>query len=350
MTELEALLKIGTALTSTMGRADVLYLLVKTIAEVIDVARCSVILVDEDADSARVLATFENQALRELTITLDKYPEIEAAIETGRVVFVEDAEHDALMRGVFPSFRHLNIASILVIPIMFHERVLGTLFLRTSRAQRPFTSQEILFCETASRMAANFLLSLTQYQLVVEENEKLADQSVRDSLTGLYNQAALDRLVRETVAQAIRYGRPLSCLMLDVDGFKAVNDRHGHDQGNEVLKVVAKAIGGAIRQSDIAARYGGDEFAILLPETDAAGARTKAERIRSAVTKAHPLHVTVSVGIACCPSANIRLAEDLIRRADQALYAAKAAGKDCVMDLASSPPPPPESQGRIRAV
>ena len=349
MEALEALLKIGTALTSTKSRGDVLYLLVQTIAEVIDVARCSVILVDEENHSGRVLATYENQALREFTITLQKYPEIEEAVETGRAVFVEDVERDARMLGVLSSFRHLNISSILVIPIMFHERVLGTLFLRTSRSQRAFTRQEILFCEAASRMAANFLLSLTQYQIVVEENEKLAEQAVRDALTGLYNQATLDRLVQEAVAQAKRYGRPLSCLMIDVDNFKTVNDRYGHDQGNEVLKAVAKAIAGTLRQSDIAARYGGDEFGILLPETDAAGAWTKAERIRKAVKKAHRLRVTVSIGIAACPSASVRIAEDLIRNADQALYVAKANGKDRVINRCPTEQRTPESQGPVQA-
>lgn len=329
---LEALLRIGQALNSATSRQAALYLLVKAIADVIEVARCSVILIDEEDGAGRVLATYENPSLRELTIQLHKYPEIEAAVQTGQVVFVENVEGDERMSSVASLLQRMNIASILVIPIMFHERVLGTLFLRTSRLQRRFTRDELLFCETASRMAANFLLGLTRYQLLAEEKDKLAEQVLRDPLTGLYNQSSLYNVLRETLRQADRYSRSLSCLMIDIDNFKQINDRLGHEKGNLVLKGVATALTETLRKSDAAARYGGDEFGIVLPETDAEGALLKAERIRHAVSALDVsvgAPVTVSIGVATFPtSEGVTTAEDLIRTADHALYRAKALGKN----------------------
>jgi diguanylate cyclase (GGDEF)-like protein len=333
MKELQALLDISKNLPATQSRQEVLYLLVKAIASVIEVTRCSVILIDQDAMHGRVLASFEDPSLREIPINLEKYPEIQEAVSTAEMVLVEDVEHDARMREVAPLVRHLRVASILVIPIMFYERVLGTLFLRTSRPHRSFTREEILFCETASRMAANFLLGVTQYQAVVEEKARLAEEAMRDPLTGLGNRASFARALSESVAYAKRHQRPLACLMIDADDFKPINDRFGHRQGDRVLSAIADAITGALRESDVAARYGGDEFVVLLRDTDGPGAFTKAERIRDAVRNSRVLDgaepMTVSIGIAIWNDLiGLDPDYDLLAEADRALYTAKTNGKN----------------------
>jgi diguanylate cyclase (GGDEF)-like protein len=341
MKELQALLKIGTVLASTNDRKEVLYVLVKIIAEVVDVVRCSVILVDRPASIGRVVATYENPKVNDLQIDLNKYPEIEESITTGQLVLVRNVQKDPRMMLVIPRLQHLDIRSILVIPIVYHEQVLGTLFLRTSRPHRAFSQRELLFCQAAARMTANTLLGLSRYQLVVREKKQLAKQAGRDSLTGLYNLRTLFLRLEEEMAIASRYGRALSYLMLDIDNFKHVNDTFGHRDGDNLLKQVSETILGSIRKADVVARYGGDEFGIILPETDSAGGRIQAERILHALRNlsfpigSRMVRVSASIGVATVPDEVIKTAEDLIRRADAALYTAKHQGKNRM--IASEP-------------
>lgn len=336
---LEGLVEIASALTSTKTCEDILSVLVRVIADVVDVVRCSVILIGQHQGVGQVVATFENASLKALTVDLEKYPEITEALKTGQVVLIEDVHHDVRMKGVVASLKHLDVCSILVIPITYREQILGTLFLRTSRPQRAFTPSELLFCQAGAKMAANALLGLADHQRLVEHNEELANQAAQDTLTGLLNHGSLLTRLDQAYSLAERYGRPLSYLMVDLDHFKHINDTFGHQEGDHALQRVAQAIHQAIRKSDVAARYGGDEFAIVLPETDAYGALVEAERIRRAVghirlSHQHPL--SVSIGVATMPSPVTSSKEDLMRQADQALYLAKTAGRNRTVSYATT--------------
>ncbi|MGH8464094.1 MAG: diguanylate cyclase, partial [Pseudomonas sp.] len=164
----------------------------------------------------------------------------------------------------------------------------------------------------------------------------LATLAATDSLTGLANRRRLDQVLRQEWARSQRNARPLSVLMIDVDHFKAFNERHGHPGGDDALRQVAAAIDNSIRRpADLAARYGGEEFLVVLPETDLQGAQLLAERIRRNV-EALPHYaddsqpVTVSVGIGCyTPNAQQDLAT-LLGSADDALYRAKRNGRNRV--------------------
>ena len=175
----------------------------------------------------------------------------------------------------------------------------------------------------------------------------LEDLAIKDELTGLYNRRELNRLLSDEVARSARTGHPLSLILLDLDRFKQVNDEHGHVAGDEVLKGVARLLGRALRRIDRAARFGGEELAILLPETPASEAVKVAERIRQqlAVTSflitnpqggEKPLFATASLGVAALDD-TVRTPEDLIRVADQELYRAKAEGRNrtCGGEVAS---------------
>ena len=164
----------------------------------------------------------------------------------------------------------------------------------------------------------------------------LEDMSNRDGLTGLYNRRAFHERLDEELARCRRHGHAVSLLMLDIDGFKAVNDSHGHQAGDSVLFTVAAQIGEQLRTTDLLARYGGEEFTVILPETGVDGAVTIAERIRAAIASAATefrigveLAATVSIGAASHP-ADAESADELIGAADQALYAAKRAGRNRV--------------------
>jgi diguanylate cyclase (GGDEF)-like protein len=158
--------------------------------------------------------------------------------------------------------------------------------------------------------------------------------SVTDDLTQLYNSRFLTQALQRETKRTSRSKRPVALLFLDLDGFKEVNDTWGHLLGSRALVEAAAILRRAARETDVVARYGGDEFAVVLPETDADGARVVAERLRGRIAGHRFLHsegvsvrLTASVGIAILPG-NATTAEDLIRAADQAMYWIKARGKN----------------------
>ncbi len=162
-----------------------------------------------------------------------------------------------------------------------------------------------------------------------------------DALTGLYNRRAFLERARQIAELARRYGFPLAMLLLDVDHFKQINDRAGHAVGDEVLHRLGQVVRRSLRRTDIAARFGGDEFVVLLPYTDLEGAREAAERIRQQVHALdRPVRFTVSIGVAAVAGAEA-LIENLLTRADRALYRAKEEGRDRVALAPAAPPPSP---------
>jgi len=156
-----------------------------------------------------------------------------------------------------------------------------------------------------------------------------------DELTGLFNTRGFAIAADRLFGQALRYARPASVLMIDLDNLKAVNDSYGHEAGNRLLRHTANALRAELRYTDVPARYGGDEFIVLLPETPSKGALEVAERIRKAVAD-RPLDMdagkiasSVSIGVACFPDDG-RTLDALATRADRALYEAKQKGRNCI--------------------
>jgi len=167
--------------------------------------------------------------------------------------------------------------------------------------------------------------------------------SVTDDLTSLYNSRYLNQVLRRESKRASRSGRPLSLLFLDLDGFKSVNDRHGHLCGSRALIEAATVIRGCARETDVPARFGGDEFALVLPDTGSEGAVAVAERVRERIaahsflkaTDGLDIRLTASVGVATLPDVAAS-AEELIKAADTAMYRVKDRGKNGVV-LATEP-------------
>ncbi|HEY9530341.1 MAG TPA: GGDEF domain-containing protein [Burkholderiales bacterium] len=160
--------------------------------------------------------------------------------------------------------------------------------------------------------------------------------SETDDLTGLFNTRGFAIAANRLFGQALRYDRPASVLMIDSDNLKRVNDAYGHDAGNRLLRQLANAIQAELRATDVPARYGGDEFIVLLPETPMKGALDVAERIRTAVSgtslalEGESVDASVSIGVACFPEDG-RSLDALAARADRALYQAKQRGRNCVV-------------------
>ena len=176
------------------------------------------------------------------------------------------------------------------------------------------------------------LALLQSHEELHRANERLREMSVTDALTGLCNRRGFDERLQQELSTASRYGFNFSMLMIDVDDFKAHNDKFGHDEGDQVLRKIAALLGEGVRLSDVACRYGGEEFAVLLPNTNMAHALMLANRLRRKIENASwdrgPL--TVSIGVGTSPQGTLDAAQ-LIHNTDAALYEAKAQGKNRVV-------------------
>ena len=165
------------------------------------------------------------------------------------------------------------------------------------------------------------------------EKRRLMERAIKDHLTKLYNRFYFEEEGNRELERARRYGYPLSLIMLDLDNFKQINDRYGHQKGDEVLIKFADVIRKNIRRTDMPVRYGGEEFLILLPHTNLEEAAKVAERIRESFSKvvfregSEAFRLTVSAGVASCEPEDCAL-ENLLHKADKALYQAKREGKN----------------------
>lgn len=240
------------------------------------------------------------------------------------------ADHELVFR-VGP-----RLGSVALLPLMHKNLLIGSINFGSVDSRR-FTSEH----------ATDFFSHLGAIASFALENAvnraRLLRSGFTDVLTGWHNRRYLQVRLAEELARARRDGETLTCLMLDLDHFKNINDTWGHAAGDDVLRELAQRIEAQVRASDVAARYGGEEFVILMPRTDTAAAARLAERVRQAVRDASvpfgddgKVDVTASVGIASVAPQSTdtdlkTLGESLLARADVALYRAKSSGRDRVV-------------------
>jgi len=191
-----------------------------------------------------------------------------------------------------------------------------------------------IFNQMADKLRHSHAEIVATNQAMQQQNQLLETLSITDGLTGLYNRSKLDAILIDEMARFKRNLRPFAVLMLDIDYFKTLNDSHGHIAGDEVIAAVAKILGQSIRSVDYAARYGGDEFIIIMVETTADMALKTAERIRAQVNdmrysaSGQIVSVTVSIGVVQCTQSDDVTPTAVFSRADSALYEAKRAGRN----------------------
>jgi diguanylate cyclase (GGDEF)-like protein len=250
----------------------------------------------------------------------------------GRPRVVRDLAATELHRA--PAERKYKTDSFISYPIITGGRKVGVINMTDKAGGEPYDELDLHLLESmVPQMAlaldrAGWHQKATQFQLL----------SITDPLTGLLNRRYLEERLGEEFERSKRHRFPMSFLMIDIDNFKEYNDRHGHQAGDLALEITAQCLKSALRSADVASRYGGEEFSILLPQTSATEALVIAERIRSRVEKASYPHdetqpggaITVSIGISAF-GPKLETPSSIIGAADHALYVAKSRGKNCVV-------------------
>jgi len=246
--------------------------------------------------------------------------------QTGKPTIVNDVSKDPRFARRFDSETHFKTRSILCAPLISRGRTIGVVQVINRRGGR-FTQADL-----------DLLLTLVEPCAIAIENailfQRTEQLTITDDLTKLFNSRYLNVYIGREIKRCKRHGIPLSIIFLDLDGFKSVNDQHGHLAGSRTLTEVGGILAEAVRESDILARYGGDEFVVVLPETPPGGALVIAERIRRAIAS-HPFlreegleaRISASFGIASYPD-HALTPEGLIQKADQAMYRVKEKDKN----------------------
>ncbi len=261
-----------------------------------------------------------------------------AVLRDGRPRIVRDVLASGQPRS--PAERKYKTDSFISYPIITGGRKVGVLNMTDKAGGEAYDDIDLRMLELiAPQMAlaldrAEWHQKATQFQLL----------SITDPLTGLLNRRYMEERLNEELDRSKRHRLAMSFLMIDIDNFKVYNDRHGHQAGDAALEITAQCLKSALRSADVASRYGGEEFSILLPQTSMAEAAVIAERIRSRVEKTSYAHgqeqphgaVTVSIGISTF-APKFETPASIVGAADHALYVAKSRGKNCVVQFAAPP-------------
>lgn len=272
------------------------------------------------AENGLVAVALARETLPDLVILDVMMPEMDG-LEACRLIKEDEATHD--LPVIFLSARDET-----------EMKVNGLTLGANDYISKPFKAEELL-----ARVSVAIRLKRERDQLRATAEEAVAsaeiahEQAMTDALTGLLNRYGLQRTLQREQAEARRYHRPLSCLLIDLDHFKNINDTYGHAAGDIALQQIAGILSKAVRGSDTVFRYGGEEFLVLLPETNLEGAMALAEKIRAASDAqlfgdGHIFPLTLSAGVASLNEHES--GHDMVARADMALYNAKALGRNRV--------------------
>ncbi|MCW8860065.1 MAG: diguanylate cyclase [Deltaproteobacteria bacterium] len=333
------LLEITETISAIRNPMTILRLIVEKMAEIIDVARCSIVSINECGDMV-VKASNDLSGHGELKLDLHKYPEIQKSLKSKQAVIVNDIKNDPLMNSVREQIKNLEFNSIVVIPVVKKESVIGTFFLRTATPVKGGITDRIYkLSQLVANISANALENAILFESVQAAQEYFEEMAIRDGLTSLYNHRHFYDRLEEEFGRADRYAAPLSLVFFDIDDFKRINDNYGHSCGDQILKKIGQLMKAVARDSDIPARYGGEEFAVILPNTAEEGAFDVANRLHNIIREhqfdqlAPNEQITISSGISTFTNKNLESFNELVQLADSRMYAAKRAGKDKVAQL-----------------
>ena len=312
--------RIATAIRESLDLGVILQKTVDEVGTALNVASCALRVEAETSeqalnyfyfgDSLETATSKQERIINDLNVhcaRLAKHPE----------TIIQDADDETYAgEETFPNA---------VVPLIFHERLIGALQVTAADPARIWGENEILLLRTVANQAA---VAVNHASLFAQ----IQQQALTDALTGCYNRRSFEMQLDREMLVAKRQHQPLSLIMLDLDRFKQLNDSAGHDAGDDALRKLAECFKQELRGVDSAARFGGDEFAVILPNSYVEGAQIVAERLRERIEQIHIKafgNLSASIGIATFPAHGSSRSE-LVVAADAALYSAKRAGRNRV--------------------
>lgn len=308
--------------------SEVLDLLVERVGRALPRWEAAFVLAAEVAGSARIVAGSRGVASRDVRLDIERYPELAEALRTGRPVMIPDVQSDPLFESARRRWSYegteVLVRAVAALPLTVAERLVGVLLLRTREPGARLTTTEESFAMQVARAAAR----------VVDADRRAPAASAgahpADPLTGLPSPAALDQRILEESERAKRYSLSFSLVLLDVDQQDELNDRLGRPSGDRLLAELGRMLQAEVRASDFVARYGGDEFALLLAETGAHGARELIHRLRARLGAESFAGLPpgerprVAAGIVAFPHPAVEETDDLLILLEAALRRGKA--------------------------
>lgn len=315
---------ITKTITPILSYETLLQTILDKSAELLKAEQGSLMLLDHETEALLLQAKIGiNNSLTE-NLRIQKGEGIAGKVaELGEPFLVEDVENDPRIKQ--KNRLRYKTRSFVSVPITIEDRVIGVLNLSDKTTGEIFNKEDLELIQSFATQAAIVI----ERNVFYTQTEELRKLTITDSLTGLPNRRYLSGRLKEELLRSQRHGRPLSLLSVDIDRFKGYNDTFGHPIGDKALKAIAESMLRSVRSVDIASRYGGDEFVIILPETDKTLAVSIAERLRSDVAEIELLPggstLTISIGIASYPEDG-KISELFLENVDNALYLAKNRG------------------------
>lgn len=331
----DLLFDIFQEVSATLRADEIFQTLVRRVGQAFGLSHCSFVLTAPGEDKGRVVAVYENPAIRDLRVDLERYPEIQEAIRTERPVIIHDVREHPLFEAIRGRWVQqkidINVQAAVALPVFVQGRAAGVFFLRTVRGDPELRAQDVAFANTIAQAAAR----------VLENEERRAAMYRRqisagatDLVTGCASLDALDRRLRDEFERARRYSLHFALVLLDIDRLRDVNEQLGQAAGDRVLGEIGLMLQREIRAPDFVARYGGDEFALILPETDVNGGRHFVARLRQVLSRhafpdlGHGRVPGLSAGVAAFPHPEVLRPEDLFAVVESALARGKSAEPD----------------------
>lgn len=332
--ELTSLLEIGKTLISSLELRDVLQSIMSQVEQLLQPKSWSLLLLDEESDELYFEIAVSPVAENLKGIRLKRGEGIAGwVVQHGQPLLIPDVAVDPRFASHIADEINYPVKSILCAPLKIRDRIFGVIELVNTADERSFNPEDLPLLDAVADFAAIAIDNARNYK-------KVKELVVTDDLTGLYNARHFHETLEYEIERSRRYYSTVSLLFLDLDHFKDINDRYGHLVGSRMIAEVGRLIRRHIRSSDCPARYGGDEYVIILPNTDKQGVLAVANHLLSRL-HSHPfmtdnnekISITASFGAATFPDDAFDRTS-LIRAADSAMYEAKESGRNMVKGFA----------------
>lgn len=304
---------------------------VKNVPKLVGVKYASLYILDETSSMLH-LQEYNHPYLLNKIVSLNQNPPslMSMAIKSKEIIVVDDIEthkRPIIKKSQRPFAKNYQTNNCAVVPLICQDQIVGVLNMANKIREQKFTRDDVAVIRLLSQLIGASIGNIKLF-------EKMQHQAITDGLTGLANHKTFYEVLEKELWRTRRYGGQISLIMVDVDNLKQINDVYGHRAGDKAIREISARIKRCIRQIDTAARYGGDEFAVILPNTSLTEAIVVAERMVAIVSKSPVIwnneEISISISIGLGQYSPDSTPEDITSRSDQALYMAKQAGKNTV--------------------